>query len=948
MAEKAHYFYDDFTFFDGSKWWVTNPITGVVSAGQMQLVPTDGYNYVNSAEKWDLVNSHIELKLIQNANAGLGSISNSIIARINANNSVEFDIRGGGVGATITCRETVLGVSDEFSFLYDPVIHIWFRIRENLGTIFWETSINGLSWTLRWSKETALSLVSVDIRFMSSFWAAETDPGMAIIDSFNLSQGIPARAKTGTIVDNFNLATSQWEWGDSENQVVNNQLHMLSTDTNYSPLYADGTYDFTDSHFGLELVQNNPIGNGTFVNDISVGPDLDNCVYVRFGGSGSWISFTERVGGADTSGGSVQLNPVKHRFFRIRESGGTVYWDTSIDGKYWVNHWSKATVLDLTESRVRIYCAPYGTENPATVIWDNVNIFGGNTIGPEIIYPLELFKDSFDEDSPVWYHSENIVIQNSALTCHPTEIYEYTVSNDSWSLIGSYCLWNLKQNALQGTGNGGEGSITTELTLTADNSDSVKFIIYGGSAGKIYCRSTINDVHTEFDFVYNSNSDKWFRIRESGGKIYWETSSNCITWKAHRSDTIAIDFSSVKPGVNIGFWDSENEDGNSGTVILDSFNLPDLSLTGSIGWMRNNSLSCGAIKTGTVQPRQYFDLADWLWNPIPDNPVLDPDSENIAYWLHRPDITPVPQHTNGVVRYANALVHPNQIDDDTQRYHVHLDWVEVYNEYGDLLSDPFFGYQGSIPIPLGTQVPPGSDAHLSIADPVTKKVFSLWQARYDVGTGTWRAAYGGIADLHGDGREYAGSSTATNISRYACVPRLNELQAGEIPHALFCATNIAKQGGLNSKGNWQNFRYPAQKSDGQNLANAGYPVEEGSRLQLDPNIDLVAIPNISPIELAVGRCWQRYGCYVGDQGGNTWPPTFGAGGAGELWQGQVWPKYPFPEPRSTWVWPSGDPFPEVEPPLIYKQMGFEWDYFAFTKIPWAGNIRVLKRWDGTA
>ena len=64
-------------------------------------------------------------------------------------------------------------------------------------------------------------------------------------------------------------------------------------------------------------------------------------------------------------------------------------------------------------------------------------------------------------------------------------------------------------------------------------------------------------------------------------------------------------------------------------------------------------------------------------------------------------------------------------------------------------SDPFGG--DTMSIPNGTPIPPGSDGHVSIADPTTSKVYSLWQATN--GGGVCGASWGAMVDLHGDGRE---------------------------------------------------------------------------------------------------------------------------------------------------------------------------------------------------
>jgi hypothetical protein len=160
-----------------------------------------------------------------------------------------------------------------------------------------------------------------------------------------------------------------------------------------------------------------------------------------------------------------------------------------------------------------------------------------------------------------------------------------------------------------------------------------------------------------------------------------------------------------------------------------------------------------------------------------------------------------------------------------------------------------------------------------------------------------------VASLTGDGRETGGSSTGSNISRYAGVIRVSEIVAGNIAHALFFSTDIARP---------VQFRYPAAKTDG--WSNASVTIPEGSRVQLDPDLDLAAIPGITPGELAVGRALQVFGAYCGDNGGSRMGFLF---------------EYPDNGSRTG-----------------YASAGLAWDYFDMSHLPW-NQLRVLARWNGS-
>jgi hypothetical protein len=123
------------------------------------------------------------------------------------------------------------------------------------------------------------------------------------------------------------------------------------------------------------------------------------------------------------------------------------------------------------------------------------------------------------------------------------------------------------------------------------------------------------------------------------------------------------------------------------------------------------------------------------------------------------------------------------------------------------------------------------------------------------------------------------------------------MRSGVIPHALSIATDNSCSGG---------FRAPAVKSDGS--SGRGDCVPEGARLQLDPSINVDALPGITPGERAVAKALQTYGAINRDNAGTPLCVQFEA------------------------------PFGEADP---YPAAGFTGDYYQMPHIPWA-KLRVLR------
>jgi hypothetical protein len=294
--------------------------------------------------------------------------------------------------------------------------------------------------------------------------------------------------------------------------------------------------------------------------------------------------------------------------------------------------------------------------------------------------------------------------------------------------------------------------------------------------------------------------------------------------------------------------------------------------------------------------RPYFQRADWLWGTIPSTPVLDEYSAAIVAAL----ADPTAQRVTNVVRYAVSLRGSHEVTASTPRVNVSFEMVPRWGPH------PLFNH--SMPFVRGTPIPTGSDAQYAVADPTTNRVYSVYKVR-GISDSEMDARWGGSAALDGEGiEEWPGGSTGSGVSRYAGVVRIEDMARGYIPHALFFSTDIAQ-----GPNNTDNFRYPARKTDGK-LDPAPHTLVHGTRIQLDPTIDLDAIPGITEAEKVIGRALQKYGAYSLDNGGARMAFIFELERDGSLSQ-------------------------------VYRDMGITRDYFNLKNIPW-DRLRVLAQWDG--
>jgi hypothetical protein len=168
----------------------------------------------------------------------------------------------------------------------------------------------------------------------------------------------------------------------------------------------------------------------------------------------------------------------------------------------------------------------------------------------------------------------------------------------------------------------------------------------------------------------------------------------------------------------------------------------------------------------------------------------------------------------------------------------------------------------AVPIPANAQPASGPDAHMTIWQPSTDRLWEMWHARR--AADGWHASYGGAMSNvsrspgYFDTNSWPGLSqpwwgaTATSLPAIAGTMMIDELQAGVIPHALAIAIPTARA---------KTYSLPAQRTDGKSTDPRSIP--EGARFRLDPTLDLTKL-NLPPVTRAMAVAAQNYGMIVRD------------------------------------------------------------------------------------
>lgn len=134
-----------------------------------------------------------------------------------------------------------------------------------------------------------------------------------------------------------------------------------------------GTYDLTGSSVYAKITPP-VVGAGsreTFLQVLRGGGNTDR---VTIYASGTSISARAVVNNVTVGQApDVTYNATAHAWWRIRESGGSIYFDGSPDGTTWTNLWSTAIPFPITQVWLNFVSGYWGTESAADTFVDNVN-----------------------------------------------------------------------------------------------------------------------------------------------------------------------------------------------------------------------------------------------------------------------------------------------------------------------------------------------------------------------------------------------------------------------------------------------------------------------------------------------------------------------------------------------------------------------------------------------
>jgi hypothetical protein len=150
------------------------------------------------------------------------------------------------------------------------------------------------------------------------------------------------------------------------------RVTMSSTQTSYGGYNALCAYDLRGHRVFVEIATPPNVAPAAEM-ILALAISTDNDFRTGFVLSGGGLKASKILAGGFTNLGTFAFDPTLHRYWQVREVGGTTFWETSMDAVSWDLLHSEATPFDFSSISVSITAGTYEvTTNPGIAEFENL------------------------------------------------------------------------------------------------------------------------------------------------------------------------------------------------------------------------------------------------------------------------------------------------------------------------------------------------------------------------------------------------------------------------------------------------------------------------------------------------------------------------------------------------------------------------------------------------
>ena len=250
------------------------------------------------------------------------------------------------------------------------------RFRETAGTLYWEYSPDGTTWTELYHQADPIQMDNVMAVLAAGGELASASE--AHFDEINTALPAMSACAATTLVDDFGgaFAPHFFSWNDTgATASVSGGDAIVSTNgvTNvWGGFQSAHAFNLVSSSVFYDMTrapQASP-----FVTFAQVCVPQDSNTRFEMNVDGSTLEFVQRVASTNVNVQTLPYDPVQHRYWRFRVASNTVYYDTSPDASTWTNRESFPLMLDASQMQILGGAGEYGATSA-----NNAHIGGINT-----------------------------------------------------------------------------------------------------------------------------------------------------------------------------------------------------------------------------------------------------------------------------------------------------------------------------------------------------------------------------------------------------------------------------------------------------------------------------------------------------------------------------------------------------------------------------------------
>lgn len=302
----------------------------------------DGGGIVESTSMLDIRGTEVSVLVIR-----LGAVRTSLEFRDYLDNGAAIAVENGALIAQVLSRGARTTAA---ATVYDADrMHYW-RLREAGGLLFWEVSADRTTWTVLYSRALPATSTwgSVSLRAYGAVGAS----GESWFDDVTPPTGtVPGFCAASSLQESFDTTSaarwSAWTGTSCLGQHANGRYELGFTGygDSWCGLQTRQFVDLRDDAASIEVVSAPGAGNfSTFIEAVAMGGDDE--IELRREADGLWFELREN--GVERFSENLPYDATAHRFWRLREASGVIYWDVSADGTRWSTLISAVNTIDLS------------------------------------------------------------------------------------------------------------------------------------------------------------------------------------------------------------------------------------------------------------------------------------------------------------------------------------------------------------------------------------------------------------------------------------------------------------------------------------------------------------------------------------------------------------------------------------------------------------------------